>query len=147
MKDWSKHDWFTIITVIFGLAFILCLSGCAKSRTEAQTEKRDTVSVTGTITVPTADGARPIPVALTVTRRGTEELISETKSGADPQAIASAVGAMIAPLLNGASGGALGGIGELVKVITDAAMVGGIGYLAVAKRSQMKSITQPKGKP
>ena len=118
------------------LPFALCLAlvGCA-SRTEERTDYKWSGSVT--IPVTTAEGKIvPTPVPFKLVGTSNSEKIEKT--GVDTDAVAEAVFTKIVPLL--ATGGApwlsiLGGAGALATAATT-------GYLAIAKRSQMK---QTKG--
>ncbi len=126
------------------LALILALmSGCAQSRTSEQTEtqKIDKVTLTGTVPMTGADGAIvQAPVSFTLNRTGTEQADrqAETKSGIDGAAIGREIAAALGPVMSAAvaSGGVpwaqiLGGAGTAVVAATT-------GYLALAKRGQLK---------
>lgn len=129
-------DLVALAVALVAVVLLLATTGCAKSRTEAETVKHDRISVSGTATVPTAEGPRAIPVSFTIDRRGTESTESETKSGLDGAAIGREIAASLGPLLGAASGGMpwaqlLGGIGGAGTLATTA-------YLALQKRQQMR---------
>lgn len=90
-----------LITVLVGLWLILALCGCTETRTEKQadTEKRDTLTVSGTAHVP---GLGPVPVDLTIDRSGSERLVehSESRTQIDSAAIAQQVGAVVSKSLD-----------------------------------------------
>ena len=116
--------------------FLICiaLAGCA-TRSEERTDYKWSGSVT--IPVTTAEGKIvPTPVPFKLVGTSNSEKIEKT--GVDTDAVAEAILTKILPVLAG--GGApwlsiLGGAGAIATAATT-------GYLAIAKRSQMK---QTKG--
>ena len=122
----------------------LLLGGCAsntRSTESTQTEKADRVTVSGTISVPKAEGGmQALPVQFTVERTGTETREKQSESSTKPdytamgQAMATALQPVIAALAP--TGGPsllnlLGSIGGMATVATT-------GYLALKKREQLR---------
>lgn len=142
-RNWHAGPVFAGICLILAALLILAIiSGCAQSQTreESQTEKADTITVTGSITVPTADGPRAVPVSITVDRKGTESEAkqSDTRSGIDGAAIGREIATAIGPVIGAAvqAGGVpwaqiLGGVGTATVAATT-------GYLALKKREQLR---------
>ena len=134
----------TMMVLVFLALILACLalSSCTQSQTREQvaTEKLDRISVSGTVTVPTADGPRPMPVSFVIDRRGSEDQRREadTRTSVDGAAIGRDIAAVLGPLMLAASGGGvawptiLAGIGG---VATTAAT----GYLALKKREQIRA--------
>ncbi len=83
---------------------ILALSGCTRSQQETQqeTQKAETIRVSGTIIVPTADGPVSTPIALTIDRHGSESTAATTTSQTrlDGAAIGQEIGAAAAGAIN-----------------------------------------------
>lgn len=123
--------WLAIIGAL--LAMALLFSGCTETRTstQAQTDKADSVTVSGTAHVP---GIGAVPVQLQIERSGNETLRQESESHTkiDAAAIAQQVGAVVGKSLDAAiakltglqiqatagpvtptEGGLLGGLGGL----------------------------------
>jgi hypothetical protein len=122
----------------------LTIVGC-KSETRETTaiDKGDDISISGTIQLPVDGGFRSLPVSFSITRKGWEDQRKEstTKSGADADAIGNAVAKAILPIMTAGSGGIpwsglLAGVGGAVTAATT-------GYLALAKRGQIKSSAKP----
>lgn len=140
---------------------ILLAIGCA-SRTEKQTdtERRETETYQGTVAFPVtnADGQvtlTNLPVNLTVTKRATEVAReqSETKSGIDQEALVGAVTlavrSAVAAAMPGATMSAGGGMGVTgwMSAIGGLATVATTGYLAMAKRDQVRQTKRPNSNP
>jgi hypothetical protein len=131
------------------LSLVAC-SGCTKSETReaVATDKRDRITLNGTITVPTADGAKPVPVALTLDRQGTEDSRkeTETRSGIDGQALGQQISTAIVSAMAAASGGGpsplamLGAAGSALTVATT-------GWLALKKHEQVRNSRRGKNDP
>ena len=88
-------------------AIILCviLCGCTETRSERQadTEKHDTITISGTAHVPIPGaGVVAVPIEFTAERRGTESLTEQTQSKTqiDSAAIAQQVGATVGKLVD-----------------------------------------------
>ena len=144
--EFSARNWWqtNAAGLLIILALILALMvGCTQSRTSEQTEtqKIDKVTLTGTVPMTSADGTIVhAPVSFTLNRTGTEQADrqAETKSGIDGVAIGREIAAALGPVMSAAvaSGGVpwaqiLGGAGTAVVAATT-------GYLALAKRGQIK---------
>lgn len=142
MNDDTYDQWMPIVIVWPLAIFLFCLlaSGCAKSETRETVaiEKQDRIGISGTITVPTSDGPKAVPVAFTIDRTGSEDRLkeSQTKTGVDGEAIGRSVAAALAPIL-AAQGGGMGWM-SILSGIGGAATVATTGYLAIAKHKQMK---------
>lgn len=89
------------IAVLVAVWLALALCGCTETRTEKQadTEKRDTFTVSGTAHVP---GFGSVPVELSIDRTGSERLVehSESRTQIDSAAIAQQVGAVVSRSLD-----------------------------------------------
>lgn len=130
------------------LCALIVLAGCTQSQTREQTttDKTDRVTVSGVVSVPTAEGPKPMPVTFTVVRDGseTQQKESETKTAIDGAAIGQQIGAAAASAISAA---ATGGTGSLLpgwtKDLLNAGMTAGIGWLALKKHQQMRNTRKP----
>lgn len=89
------------------VACLLWLCGCTETRTNTQseTDRRDTMTLSGSVAVPMpAGGTAVVPIELTLERNGSETLRMETESKTqiDAQAIAQQVGAVVGKSLDAA---------------------------------------------
>jgi|GEM_PF-4359749 len=126
----------------------LALSGCTQSRSDRQadTERRDTFTVSGSAVVPLPQGGTAVvPVELSVTRVGSERLVehSESKTQIDGAAIAQQLGAVVSKGLDAVvakmtgvqpSSGGDGGMASLLGLLGG---TGGAGAIAYAVREAM----------
>ncbi len=92
--------------LVFLLA-VLALAGCTETRAtkDAQTDRSDTLTMSGSVTVPMPQGGvAVIPVELTVERNGKETLREESESHTqiDAAAVAQQVGAVVGKSLDAA---------------------------------------------
>lgn len=127
-----------ILAMLFLMAY-LTLAGCTQSQTREQTatDKVDKISVSGTLTIPTAEGPKPVPVSFTIDRRGTEDARkeSDTRSSIDGAAIGREVAAALAPIMASTGGPSLLSILGTAGAGLTAATTG---YLALKKREQLR---------
>lgn len=144
LKPIETLDIAIFLWLILALASFLWLTGCTQSQTRETTDttKVDKITVSGTLTLPTAEGPKPVPVSFTIDRRGTEEQTkdSDTRTGIDGAAIGREIGAVIAPLIAGSGGPSLLSI---LSGAGAAATVATTGYLALKKREQLKPRKEP----
>lgn len=128
----------TLAGIILAITMAL---GCGQSQTREQTatDKVDKVTISGTVTIPTVDGPRAIPIAFVVDRQGSEDQRRETdtRTGLDGAAIGREIAAVIGPVLAGATGGGFSWTSILAGV-GSAATVATTGYLALKKREQLR---------
>lgn len=91
--------WLAILGAVLGLALLLC--GCTETRAarQAETDKADTVTVSGTAHVP---GIGAVPVQLHIERSGSESLREESESHTriDSAAIAQQISAVVGKSLD-----------------------------------------------
>jgi len=126
------------------LCAIFLLAGCTQSQTREQTttDKTDRITVSGVVTVPTAEGPKPMPVTITVVRDGseTQQKESETKTAMDGAAIGQQIGAAAAAAISTAATGSGGSLlPGWSKDLLNAGMTAGIGWLALKKHQQMRN--------
>jgi len=140
----SDEDKTAIRTAIIILALTVAaalLASCTQSQTREQiaTDKVDKISVSGTMTIPTTDGPRPVPISFTIDRRGYEDQRKEadTRTGVDGAAVGREIAAVLGPVLAGATGGGFSWTSILAGV-GGAATAATTGYLALKKREQLK---------
>lgn len=136
--------------VLILVLFLIAFAGCTKTETRESvaTDKRDRITLSGTITVPTAEGAKPVPVALTLDRQGTEDSRkeSESRSGIDGQALGQQIATAIMAAMAASSGGGpslltmLGATGSALTVATT-------GWLALKKHEQIRHTKRGKNDP
>lgn len=127
------------------LAVILCLLvvGCKEqTREQVDIEKRDRISVSGTLTMPTADGPRAVPIAITIDRTGTEDQrkTGTTTTGIDGAAVGREIAAVLAPIITASTGGLPWA--SIMSGVGAAATAAGTGYLALKKREQLRTPTK-----
>lgn len=146
--DFTKTEWFIVLVTAAILAAVLMLGGCAsatRATEQVQTEKWDKITVTGVVQMPQPEGgAVALPVSFTIDRTGGEsrEKTSESKTAIDGAAIGREIAAALGPVMMAAKGGAmpwtsiLSGAGTAVVAATT-------GYLALAKRNQVKQTKGP----
>lgn len=118
---------------------IIALIGCkTEMREQSEIEKRDRISVSGTVTMPTPDGMRAMPISVTIDRTGTEDQrkTGESTSGIDGAAIGREVAGALAPILTASTGGMPWA--SIMSGIGAAATAAGTGYLALKKREQLR---------
>lgn len=128
-----------IIAFLLALAATALLTGCTtQTREQTDTEKWDKVTLTGSLTVPTAEGPRPVPLSITVDRTGGEKQAkeSDSRTGIDGAAIGREIAAVLAPLIQTAGGPSLMSILNAAGLGLTAATTG---YLAVKKREQLRA--------
>lgn len=133
-----------VILALCGVVFFLALSGCAGSRTQAQTdtETRDTINLTGSATVP---GIGVVPLNIAIDRQQVQQAKTQSETQPDYSAMGAAIGTAVAESLKATISGS--GIGTLLSALTGSAGVGtlGVAYLAMQKRKQLKTIAaEPK---
>lgn len=118
---------------------IIALIGCkTEMREQSEIEKRDRISVSGTVTMPTPDGMRAMPISVTIDRTGTEDQrkTGASTSGIDGSAIGREVAGALAPILTASTGGMPWA--SIMSGIGAAATAAGTGYLALKKREQLR---------
>lgn len=126
------------------LAFIIAiyLTGCTQTQTreQAQTEKVDRVTISGAVPMQGPEGIIQVPVSFTLDRTGTEHerKESDSRTGIDGAAIAREIAAALGPVMSAAM--ASGGVpwAQILSGAGTAVVAATTGYLAVAKRGQMK---------
>lgn len=94
-----------LLVVLVTIWVVLWLCGCSetKSDKQADTEKRDTFTVSGTVAVPLPQGGTALlPVSLDVEHVGSERLVehSESHTQIDSAAIARQIGAVVGKSLD-----------------------------------------------
>lgn len=137
---WRDCDWIFLGLGLIALALVLsCLTGCMKTRTDAEsaTAKADHITISGTLALPTADGVRPVPISISVDRNGTEKqtATTESKTGIDGAALGRDLAAALGPLLSAAQATPWG---SMIQTAGTAISGLGLTYLAHQKRKQMK---------
>lgn len=142
MSRKDRRDIICGILCVLALVAVIALTGCIKSSTASDTVKQDRIVISGSLTIPTAEGPKAVPISFSVDRRGTEAIESKTQTGPDGAAIGREIAAALGPLLAAGTGGApwgqlLGGIGGAGTLATTA-------YLAMQKRKQMRQETRPR---
>lgn len=132
---------------------VLMLCSCTQTRAErqAETEKQDTVSVSGTAHVP---GIGDVPVSLSITRQGSESLReqSESRTQIDAAAIAQQVGAVVGKSLDAAIAKLTGLQTSNAGITpTEGGLAGGLGGLALlagrewmARRREQQALVEVK---
>ena len=133
---------------ILALLAVLFLVGCAwsqQTREEAHTEKVDRVTVTGAIPMAGPEGIIQVPVSFTIDRTGTEqaEKVGESKTGPDGAAIGREIASALGPVISSALASTGVPWAQILGGVGTTAVAGATGYLAIAKRDQMKAA--PRG--
>jgi ABC-type uncharacterized transport system permease subunit len=131
-----------ILIVLIALLALFIFTGCSQTRTEEQTEtqKVDKITVAGSLTIPTADGPRAVPVSLTIDRTGTEqaERQAESKTGVDSEAIGRSLAAALGPVMQAAVASTGVPWAQIMGGVGTAAVAATTGYLALKKREQLR---------
>ena len=144
-------DPFRVVTALLIIVlFLVSCSGCTKTETRetVATDKRDRITLSGTITVPTADGAKPVPVALTLDRQGSEDSRKEgeSRSGIDGQALGQQISTAIISAMSAANGGGPSVL-SMLGAVGSAATVATTGWLALKKHEQVRQGRKGKNDP
>lgn len=124
-------------------AAALLLTGCAGSRqAQVKATHRERCTIAGTVSVPTAEGVRALPLALTIDRAGTdtESTDEQTTSGPDGAEIGRGIAAALAPALAVGTGGTSAWLSTAQMAATAAGTIA-LGYLAHKKRQQSRKAT------
>lgn len=143
----------TVAVLALLVALLVVFTGCTESNTrseqqkDAQTDRHETITVSGTVSVPLPQGgALPVPVNLTIERNGSETKSevshesSQTKTQMDGAAIAQQLGAVVGKTMDAAisrltgfqigptqPANPLGGVGDLTKEVL---LLAGAAYAA-----------------
>ncbi len=141
-EDTHKALWLAFLTLLL-VAIGIMLAGCTQSQTREQiaTDKVDKISVSGTMTIPTAEGPRPVPISFTIDRRGYEDQRKEadTRTGVDGAAVGREIAAVLGPVLAASTGGGFSW-SSILAGVGGAATAATTGYLALKKREQLKPV-------
>ncbi len=141
-EDTNKALWLAILALLI-VAIGAMLTGCTQSQTREQiaTDKVDKISVSGTMTIPTAEGPRPVPISFTIDRRGYEDQRKEadTRTGVDGAAVGREIAAVLGPVLTAGAGSGFSWA-SLLAGVGGAATAATTGYLALKKREQLKPV-------
>ncbi len=139
-EDSHKALWLALLTLLL-VAIGIMMAGCTQSQTREQvaTDKVDKISVSGTMTIPTAEGPRPVPISFTIDRRGYEDQRKEadTRTGVDGAAVGREIAAVLGPVLAAGAGSGFSW-SSILAGVGGAATAATTGYLALKKREQMK---------
>jgi hypothetical protein len=129
------------------LLALAVLTGCTQSQTREQTEtqKIDKVTVTGTVPMAGPEGIIQVPVSFTIDRTGTEqkEKQSETKTGIDGEALGRSIAASLGPVISAAVASTGVPWAQILSGGATAVVAATTGYLAIAKRGQMRRDPKP----
>jgi hypothetical protein len=139
-----------LLIALVGLVIVM-LSGCTETRgtRQAETDKSDTVTVSGTAHVP---GIGSVPLQLHIERSGSESLReeSESKTKIDSAAIAQQVAAVVGKSFDAAIA-KVTGLQPSGPTPTEGGLLGGLGGLALlagrewlARRREEKALAEVK---
>lgn len=97
--------------IVLLLSLFICSCTETRTDTQAQTNKQDDITASGSIALPAADGrVLPLPFTFTLTRNGSEDQTAHTdsKTKIDTQAIVQQIGGVVGPLIDAAISKAAG---------------------------------------
>lgn len=139
-RNWWQVDF--VLWLIIVALFVYIFTGCTQTRSteQTQTEKTDTVTITGTVPMAGPEGVIQVPIALTIDRTGTEQADrqTESKTGIDGAAVGREIAAALAPIISAAVTPPGIPWPQILNGVGTAAVAATTGYLALKKREQLR---------